>query len=212
MARLNHHTLARGRARLARRQATAIEPQRARTGGFRWLALAVALALLLPAGESLRAQPAGSAEYLLKAAFLYNIAKFVEWPATATPDGSAPITFCMVGEAFGDAIASVDGKQIHGRPIAIKRDPSIQSVKDCHLLFISETEFGKSAATLAAVKGSPVLTVCDAARCAEQGVMVNLQLTDNKVKLEINVDAVQLAPIKISSQLMKLARLVPHNR
>ncbi|MCC6139478.1 MAG: YfiR family protein [Nitrospira sp.] len=212
MARVNHHTLARCRVRLARRQTTALELCRSPSGGLRWLALIVAFAMLWPAGGSLHAQPAGSAEYLLKAAFLYNIAKFVEWPASATPDSSAPVTFCMVGEAFGAAIDSVDGKQIHGRPIAIKRDPSVQSVKDCHLLFISETEFGKSAATLAAVKGSPVLTVCDAARCAEQGVMVNLQLTDNKVKLEINVDAVQLAPIKISSQLMKLARLVTHNR
>jgi len=174
--------------------------------------LIIGLAILLPTGGSLHAQPAGSAEYLLKAAFLYNIAKFVEWPTTATPDSSAPIIFCMVGEAFGEAIESVNRKQVQGRPIAVKRDPSIQSVKDCHLLFISETEFGKSAATLAAVKGSPVLTVCDAAQCTEQGVMVNLRLTDNKVKLEINVDAVQLAPIKISSQLMKLARLVTHNR
>ncbi len=186
--------------------------QRSTSAGFRWLSWAIALALLLPAGGSLRAQPSGSAEYLLKAAFLYNIAKFVEWPTAATPDSHAPITFCMIGDAFGGAIESVEGKQVQGHPIAVKRDPSIPSAKDCHLLFISETELGKSAVLLAAVKDSPVLTVCDIRRCTDQGFMVNLQLTDNKVAIEINVDAVQHSRVKVSSQLMKLARLVKDER
>ena len=180
--------------------------------GFRWLSLAIVLGMLMSTGTALRAQPPGSPEYLLKAAFLYNIAKFVEWPPAALSTSNTPMTVCVVGDAFGTAIETVEGKQVQGHPLTVKQDPSVNAAKDCHLLFVSETELGKSAALLAAVKGGPVLTVCDSARCTERGFMVNLQLTDNKVGLEINMDTVQLAPIKISSQLMKLARLVSHNR
>lgn len=204
MAILNSHSVTRCRALLVKRRST--------SAGFSWVSLAVALVLLWPAGGVLRAQPSASPEYLLKAAFLYNIAKFVEWPATPSSNPQAPLTFCMVGEAFDGAIESVEGKQIQGHPIAIKRDPPMPTAKDCQLLFISETELGKSAAFLTAVKDSPVLTVCDTRRCTERGFMVNLQLTDNKVAIEINVDAVQRSTVKVSSQLMKLAHLVKDER
>lgn len=212
MAILIDHETTRRHARFEGQDIAALRPRRSTSAGFRWLSLTIALAMLLPASGSLRAQPSGSTEYLLKAAFLYNIAKFVEWPATPSSDTHAPLTFCTVGEAFDGAIESVEGKQVQGHPIAIKRDPSIQSAKDCHLLFISETALGKSAILLDAVKDSPVLTVCDIRRCTDRGFMVNLQLTDNKVAIEINVEAVQHSRIKVSSQLMKLARLVKDER
>ena len=169
--------------------------------------------ILLSPGTGTQAQTEGaSAEYLVKAAFIYNIAKFVEWPGAGSPDNRNPIALCVVGNSFGPAINSVEGKQVRGRALTIKQDPSISEAKDCQLLFISEARLAERAAFLAAVKDRPALTLCDTPRCAEQGFMVNLQLTDNKVGLEINANAVQRSPIKISAQLMKLARLAKEER
>lgn len=151
-------------------------------------------------------------EYVLKTAFLYNIAKFVEWPDGVSPKSSDPLTLCVAGDAFGSSIDSLEGKEVRGHPITIRKNVSRSSIKTCHVLFFSNEEVPGLAAALNDLKNSAVLTVCDSPGCAERGLMINLRLIDNKVSIEVNLEAIQRTPLKVSSQLLKLARLVKNER
>lgn len=171
--------------------------------------MVLSMAGLLLTGTWLDAAESGPhAEYLLKSAFLYNIAKFVEWNGGdgTTPD--TPLVVCMTGQVFGSAIDSIEGKTVQGRPVTVKHPSNMQEARACHLIFIENPESKKAEEFLEAVGGRPILTVCDRPDCARQGVMINLQKQEDKIGIELNLDAVQRARLKLSSQLIKLARLV----
>ena len=148
------------------------------------------------------------AEYTLKAAFLYNFTKFVEWPEAVGPRGTDPFTLCLVGDRFGSSIESIEGKAVRGHPITIRKNIPMSTSKDCHMLFVSTEEISQFITALAGIQTSPVLTVCDSPHCAERGFMINLRMSENKVSLDINLEAIQRTPLKVSSQLLKLARPV----
>jgi len=152
------------------------------------------------------------AEYTLKAAFLYNFTKFVEWPEAAGPKGTDPFTLCLVGDAFGSSIDSLEGKAVRGHPLAIRKNPPTSAFKNCHLLFVSTEDIPRFITTLAGLQTSPVLTVCDSPGCAEHGLMINIRMSDNRVSIEVNLEAIQHTPLKVSSQLLKLARIVKNER
>ncbi|MFO0774569.1 MAG: YfiR family protein [Nitrospiraceae bacterium] len=172
-------------------------------------AVVLTLVCTLSPSTTVQALESGhSAEYLLKAAFLYNIAKFIDWPDAESAPANAPLSVCMTGDAFGSTIDSIAGKSVQGRPVVIKHTPNLQDARDCHILFV-ETNYPRRADEfLEAVSGRPVLTVCDRPDCAQQGVMINLQKREDKISIELNLDAAQRAHLKLSSQLIKLARLV----
>lgn len=171
--------------------------------------MVLSMAGLLLAGTWLAAaEPGPHAEYLLKSAFLYNIAKFVEWNGIDGTTPSSPLVICMTGQVFGSAIDSIDGKTVQGRTVTVKHPSNGQEARACHILFIENPEGRKAEEVLEAVGGRPILTVCDRPDCAQQGVMVNLQKQEDKIGIELNLDAVQRARLKLSSQLIKLARLV----
>ncbi len=181
-------------------------------GVSRLLAVLVVIAGLL-AGSVPRARAqAPPTEYEIKAAFLYNFAKFVEWPADAFSDSHAPIVLGIVGEdPFGTALdGMVFGKTVNGRGVQVKRLSISPDLRTCHILFISSSEKKNLARILAHLKGSGVLTVGEMDRFVQSGGAVNFLLEDNKVRFEINVDAA--ARLKISSKLLALARTVIDNR
>lgn len=178
------------------------------------IAMAVlSLASLHPIIAGSLAQAQGqNREYVVKAAFLYNFAKFVEWPEEVSPKGDDPLTVCVAGDAFGSSIASIEGKEVRGHPIAIQKDVPPSALKSCHLLYVSNEELPRLTAALHGLQNSAVLTVCDSPGCAERGLMISLRMIDNKVSLEVNLEALQRTPLKVSSQLLKLARLVKNER
>lgn len=155
------------------------------------------------------AQSPGHDEYLVKAAFLYSFAKFVEWPPQVFMTADTPITLCIYGtDPFGDALKSIRGKSVKSRALMIKRAARGENLEACHILFISASEQVRLSQLIRHLNGSHVLTIGDMDRFAHAGGIINLVKVQNKVRFEINLDAAQRAGLKISSQLLKLATLV----
>lgn len=152
-------------------------------------------------------QPTEQLEYRVKAAILYNIAKFVEWPES---DSSAAIEFCILGQdPFGRILdEAASGKKISDRTIVVRRVQRATEATGCSLLFISSSETRRVQEILGTLGASPTLTVSEIPRFAEQGGMVNFIPLDGAVRFEVNVSAAQHAGLRISSQLLRLARIV----
>jgi hypothetical protein len=168
----------------------------------------IALALVLP-GAVMRAQPAAS-EHQIKAAFLYNFAKFVQWPV---PSGAAgPIAICVLGrDPFGSILeATVQDKNINGRALAVRRLQEPSSA--CHILFVSESESARLAPVLHSAETAGQLTVGELPSFTESGGMIGFVVKGNKVRFEINLDAANRAHIQISSRLLQLATIVRGKR
>lgn len=150
------------------------------------------------------------AEYEVKAAFVHNIAKFVEWPAASHAGGK--LRLCILGQSpFTKASGALEGERIDGLVWEVQHVDSRSALQACRVLFIAASESGNLRRVLEGIKGRAVLTVGDSGGYAEQGVMVNFYMGENKVRFEINVEAARRAGLKISPQLLKLARIVPDN-
>jgi hypothetical protein len=149
-------------------------------------------------------------EYEIKAAFIYNFAKFVEWPEDAFGRADAPIVIGIVGkDPFGKMIdQAVEGRRANGRPVEIKRVNWGAEVKTCHILFVSSSESGKMGQLSELIKNAPVLTIGETAGFASRGGIVNFTEEGGKVRFEINVDAAKRARLTISSKLLSLAKVV----
>jgi len=173
----------------------------------RWPALLLLLAALLALPGGLHAQ---AEEYDVKAAFLYNFAKFVDWPPAAFPEPKGSFRICVLGkDPFGGSLqAAVNGEEIAGHRLTVVRSASLAKPAGCQILFVSRSERDQTSEILSAVKDSPVLTVGDAPGFLEQGGIINFLLEGNKVRFEINNEAAGKAGLSISSKLLQLARRV----
>ena len=150
-----------------------------------------------------------SREYRIKAAFLYNFAKFTEWPAGAFADAKAPLRLCILGEdRFHGAFKALEGRIVKNRPIVASRPSSTDSLGQCHLLFIGASEHGRLGTILESLRGMPVLAVGDTPRFARSGGIIRLETVDNRVRFEINVEAAHHAKLKLDSRLLRLGRIV----
>lgn len=185
------------------------EGQRRRIGRIYTLILIVAMCALT-IGAVAPGQALSPSEYQVKAFFLYNFVKFVEWPAEAFPSTEAPIIIGIVGEdPFGGVLdETIKSKTINGRPLTIKRLKKGQDLGSCHILFISLSEKGRLGQILENLKGSSVLTVSEIERFAHLGGTIHLFIEENKVRFEINADIAERARLKISSKLLALAKVV----
>jgi len=152
-----------------------------------------------------------AAEYDVKAAFLYNFTKFVEWPSAALTDDRGALRLCVLGEdPFGRSLQEVASEEIAARKLTLLRAARLNDPAACQVLFISRTERRRLPALLAAVRDEPVLTVADTEGFLEQGGIINFVLDGSRVRFEINQEAAQRAGLKISSKLMRLAsRVIP---
>lgn len=164
-------------------------------------------------GSSIAAENSRTTEYQVKAAYLYNFTKFIDWPATNFASADAPIVIGIVGEdPFGKTLDDlVKGESVRGHPLVVKRLEPGEDWRGCQVLFISQTEKNQMPALLQQLKSNPVLTVGDSNGFAEQGGMINFVIVQEKVKLEINPEAATEAGLQISSKLLKLARIVKIN-
>ena len=154
-----------------------------------------------------------SSEYLIKAGFIYNFAKLVEWPATAFAQPDSPIVIGVLGDdPFGTTLDRiVADKKINGRGIAVKRlkwSRDFKSYKDCNILFVSLSEKDHLDNVVEAMRLLPILTIGDAPGFAKRGGIINFTLEDNKVRFEVNVEAAKRADLTISSRLLTLAKIV----
>lgn len=170
----------------------------------RALSLAMMLVALWPGPMLNAGEPGPRAEYLLKSAFLYNIAKFVDW---SEHEGTS-LVICITNDVFGSTIDSIVGKSVQERQIASRHLTSPQNVHGCHIIFIDMQDRRRAAEFLTTLAGEPIVTVCDQPDCARQGVMINLQKHQDKISLEMNLGAVQRTNLKFSSKLLKLAHIL----
>jgi YfiR/HmsC-like len=154
------------------------------------------------------AHAAESLEYPIKAAYLSKFAAFVQWPATAFPAPDSPIVICVSGQdPFGSALDQVAaGQRIDGRPVAIRRLPTIAPNSGCNIAFIGGSSDQSIAQSLDAVRGEPVLTVTDGATDQSNRGIISFLIIDNHVRFEIDDRAATQDHIAISSKLLSLAR------
>lgn len=169
----------------------------------------VALTAMLLAAPARAAQQGTDTlpDAAVKAAFLYNFAKFTDWQLV--PAG-APLAVCVVGD---DAIAAafvttVGGQLVGGHTLQVIRPERSSSWRTCHVLFISDAELRPSAARLAAIKDLPVLTVSDGRGFAETAGIIELYPEGGKLRFAINVEAAARSGVRISSRLLGLAKIV----
>ena len=166
-------------------------------------------------------------EYQIKAAFLYNFVKFVDWPKEKVADSNDVITIGIIGKnPFGNALDSIKGKRVKDRKVVIKRfkgfkepgetgekDESelrrkIEALRKCHLLFICSSEKKNLKEIMNSVKDHSVLTIGETKDFLESGGIINFLIEEKKIRFEINITAAKKAKLKIRSNLLKLAKRV----
>jgi hypothetical protein len=150
-----------------------------------------------------------SDEYQVKAAYLLNFAKFVEWPPGVFSSPDAPITLCVLGKSpFGSMLDAIQGKIVNGRKVLVNLSMDVQNVKVCHLLFISASEEASLPFILKELKNTKILVTGDMQHFAQRGGVIGFVIRDMKIGFEINMDAARRSGITISSRLLSLARVV----
>ena len=166
------------------------------------------LAALVACSHPARAQ--ASPEYKLKAAYLFNFAKFVDWPSNTFAEATTPIVIGVLGEdPFGTVLEEiVQGRTINGRPLTIQRARRLEELKTCQLLFISRSEQQRLKNILTQLGERPVLTVSDADNFLDGGGTIRLLMEGRSVRFEISAVASERAGLKIDAQLLNLARAV----
>ena len=145
----------------------------------------------------------------VKATFLYNFTRFIEWPGPP-PGSSAPFRICVIADAsMEQAIKrTVEGEVVHGRPLVMTQPQNVQDVEACQILFVGRSEHQRGAALLAAVRDLPVLTVGDSPHFVDRGGAIQFVLVENRVRFDINLASAQRAQLKVSANLLRVARKV----
>jgi hypothetical protein len=147
-------------------------------------------------------------EYHVKAAFIFHFAQLVEWPADAPNDGGNSLLVCTLGDDpfHGELENAIAGKAIGTRIVRIRHATSMQNAHGCNVLFFGNSESKRIRLLTASLRNAPVLTIGEADDFLVSGGMIRFCLDGNKVRFEISREAAALAKLKVSSQLLLLAR------
>ena len=147
----------------------------------------------------------------LRAAFLFNFGKFVEWPAESSAAG--PLCVCVLDDAaVEESLAElIDGAPATGRSVTLVKGRN-RSLRGCHVLYLGDTDPTRIAATLDELKSAPILTVGDGDQFARGGGMIGLFVEEGRMRFAVNPDAAQRAGLRLSSRLLSLAKIVKEGR
>jgi hypothetical protein len=153
------------------------------------------------------AQAAPDREHRIKAVFLYNFAQFVAWPDSAFRGKHDSLVVGVLGEDPFDAYLDevVRGEKVEGRPIAVRRFRRAGDIGACHVLFISASESRRLDAVMADLGDKSILTVGESDSFIQRGGMVRFVTESGKIRLQINLEAVQKARLSVSAKLLRLA-------
>jgi hypothetical protein len=154
------------------------------------------------------ARAAGVSEYAVKAEFIERFTHFVEWPTSAFSSADSPFVLCVIGDnPFGDYLGKmIAARTVRDRKVQLLQPKSLGELKGCHVLFVSRSEKGKLTPILGVTADQPILTVGDTDGFARRGVLLNFYLDEDKVRFEANDEAIKKSGLKVSAQLMSLAR------
>ena len=169
------------------------------------VAVPIVCALLGPSG--LYAQNSKPKEYEVKAAYLYNFGKFVEWPAAVSAAEGDSFAICVLGQdPFGPALdATISSETIGGKRVVARRISKAQEALTCRVLFVSSSEDLRLKEILATVEKAPVLTVSDIPQFSRRGGMMQFIQEGSRIRFEVNLTPAQEAGLTLSSELLKVA-------
>ncbi len=174
---------------------------------LRSVLLLVPMAAVCVAG--IGAAPQNVSDASLKSAFLYKFTLFANWNDGLGEDGS-PISICVLGrDDLSDALQeAVEGRRAHHRPLVVERPTNAREARSCHIVFIGWPDPSRVDRTLKVLDGRPILTVGELDDFAERGGMIAIVTRQNRLRLKINLRVVERAGLRLSSQLLKLAKLI----
>ena len=186
------------------------ERYRCRRRGAAVLAVLLVLAWLPAAALAIETGGKLTQEYDLKAAFLFNFAQFVEWPASAFSGTSTPITIGILGEdPFGNSIDEVVAQETaHGRGLLVRRYATVDQVSGCHILFIAASETDRVENILSSLARRGILTVGETKAFADHSGIITFQVKNHRLRLRINLAAARDARLTISSKLLRQSDIV----
>ena len=168
------------------------------------LALTVCLVILAP-----RHVLAAPGEDQIKAAMIFNIMRFVDWPESALPTTRDTIDICVVNRgSTASAVEKLQEKQVKGKNIIVRQVSRAGGFSGCQVLLLSDTERQNATAILEQTRSMPVMTVGDSRGFAASGGVFGFMVLEGKIRFEVNLAAAQRHRIRISSQLLKLAQTV----
>ena len=168
------------------------------------MVLALGLAAAFFAAPGVRAQSSSQREYEIKAAYLYNFIKYVDWPSY----GDTITIGVLGGNPFGPALAPLNGKIVKGRRVVVRELDSVRDAQKCQIIFVSSSERQRLQEIFDSLRSARVLTVGETQGFADGGGIINFIEENNKVRFEINAEAARRTGLNISSELLKLAKLV----
>ena len=192
------HFMANDRSRLARALASLAA----------WSFRIVSLIAIVDAGAGVIAQDLVQSEARLKSAFIFNFAKFVEWPSDAFSEPNSPLVVGVVGkDILGPALEQlIQGKSVNGRPMVVRRFAVGQELKPCHILFVSGKNEGNLAQILQGARGSSILTVGETDGFLKAGGIIRFVTVKDRLQFEISSANAGQVGLKISSKLLQLSR------
>jgi hypothetical protein len=174
---------------------------------FLWFLLLCPLCLIGSCGV-LRAQEVNQ-EYQLKAAFLVNFSRFITWPEQAFSPEQPEITFCIAGKnPFGTTLDVVENKKVNGRNIKVLYVDSLQKLPQCHLLFVSKSEYNNLGSFLSRISKNPVVTVSDIPRFVDAGGSIEFVIKEDRLSFIINNSDLKQRGIQASASMLDLATSV----
>jgi hypothetical protein len=153
-------------------------------------------------------------EYQVKAAYLYNFGRFVEWPAKVTTARTGSFDICVLGEdPFGPALdATLAGEMMGNQKVAARRISNPHDSVDCQILFISSSEANRLNKIIDLLDKSSVLTVSDLPQFLQRRGMIQFVVEENRIRFEVNLTATERAGLTLSSELLKVATAVRRDR
>ena len=204
---LHHTNRLRASLRQRRRRTRSLQAASCRV---QFCAVTLAALLALTGATVMGTQASSSVEYQVKAAFLLNFAKFIEWPSTVFQSEKTPIAVCVFGyDPFGSALDEIIRRQnVNSRELLARRINELTELKTCQLVFVGEREEKHLPEILNSVKETSALLVGEGEDFAERGGCVQFFIENKRMRFAVNVDAVQRARLTVSSKLLALARIV----
>ena len=174
--------------------------------------LRLTMVLLFAACSVLNGQAQSSklSDYDIKAAYLFNFGRFVEWPSGGDSPNGGPFTFCILGhDPFGlNLDHMLAGRTINNKAITVKRIATAEESSGCQVLFLDAEEQGKLNKIIEALDDEAVLTVSDIPEFSKHGGMIQFVEKENRVRFEVNLDATRRAGLTLSADLLKVATAV----
>jgi hypothetical protein len=171
------------------------------------------LAAYTVVSAGLQGQQIKATEYQVKAAYLYNFGRFVNWSAGTQPRDSGPFSVCVIGtDPFGPSLeGTLGGETIDQRKVVTRRISKPQEATSCQILFVSASESGRLKDIFPAIEKMNVLTVSDIPGFSEHGGMIQFVAQRDKIRFEVNLSNIERAGLSLSSELLKVAVTVRRN-